>query len=143
MTAVELRLLPKTSAVSADGVLSIGGIAIPELAKEFGTPLFVYDEEHLRTTCQEAVKAFGVDSVIYATKAFLCTALARLVHEEGVLLDVLEVLMAYVDAEVDSNPNDFQIQEFYKTRGAIYSLCFFFAIQPTQITTKYTKSNNK
>lgn len=88
MTAVELRLLPKTSAVSADGVLSIGGIAIPELAKEFGTPLFVYDEEHLRTTCQEAVQAFGADSVIYATKAFLCTALAQLAHEEGLLLDV-------------------------------------------------------
>lgn len=39
----------------------------------------------------------------------------------NLLLDVLEVLMAYVDAEVDSNPNDFQIQEFYKTRGTIYN----------------------
>lgn len=39
----------------------------------------------------------------------------------NLLLNVLEVLMAYVDAEVDANPNDFQIQEFYKTRGAIYN----------------------
>jgi hypothetical protein len=39
----------------------------------------------------------------------------------NLLLDVLEVLMGYVDAEVDANPNNFQIQEFYKTRGAIYS----------------------
>lgn len=39
----------------------------------------------------------------------------------NLLLNVLEVLMGYVDAEVDANPNDFQIQEFYKTRGAIYN----------------------
>jgi hypothetical protein len=39
----------------------------------------------------------------------------------NLLLDVLEVLMGYVDAEVDANPNNFQIQEFYKTRGAIYN----------------------
>jgi diaminopimelate decarboxylase len=88
VTAIEPRLLPRTSVISPDGVLSIGGVAITELAKEFGTPLFVYDEEHLRSTCREAVQAFGADSVIYATKAFLCTALARLAHEEGVLLDV-------------------------------------------------------
>ena len=39
----------------------------------------------------------------------------------NLLLNVLEILMGYVDAEVDANPNDFQIQEFYKTRGAIYN----------------------
>ena len=88
MTAIDLRLLPRTAAVSSDGVLSIGGVTVQSLAQEFGTPLFVYDEEHLRTTCREAVGAFGADSVIYATKAFLCTAMAKLAHEEGLLLDV-------------------------------------------------------
>lgn len=39
----------------------------------------------------------------------------------NLLLNVLEVLMGYVDAEAHANPNDFQIQEFYKTRGAIYN----------------------
>ncbi|MFM8907990.1 MAG: hypothetical protein ACKOIZ_10355 [Actinomycetota bacterium] len=34
------------------------------------------------------MQAFGEDSVVYATKAFLCTAMARLAHEEGLLLDV-------------------------------------------------------
>ena len=88
MTAIEQRLLPKTSVISPGGVLSIGGVAVSALAEQFGTPLFIYDEDHLRTTCREAVQAFGVDRVIYATKAFLCTAMARLAHEEGVLLDV-------------------------------------------------------
>ncbi len=88
MTAIDLRLLPRTAAVSSDGVLSIGGVTVQSLAQQFGTPLFVYDEEHLRTTCREAVGAFGADSVIYATKAFLCTAMAKLAYEEGLLLDV-------------------------------------------------------
>jgi diaminopimelate decarboxylase len=58
------------------------------MAEQFGTPLYVYDEEHLRNRCREAVSAFGKDRVIYATKAFLCGAMARLANEEGLLLDV-------------------------------------------------------
>jgi len=88
VTAIDVRLLPRTAQVSADGVLSIGGVTLQSLAQQFGTPLFVYDEEHLRTTCRDAVAAFGGDNVIYATKAFLCTAMAKLAHEEGLLLDV-------------------------------------------------------
>ncbi|HEY1118243.1 MAG TPA: diaminopimelate decarboxylase, partial [Acidimicrobiales bacterium] len=70
-----------------DGRLSIGGCDLLEVAAEFGTPLFVYDEQHLRNRCREAVAAFP-DGVAYATKAFLCVAMARLVHEEGMDLDV-------------------------------------------------------
>jgi diaminopimelate decarboxylase len=68
--------------------LSIGGCSVAELAQRYGTPLFVYDEAHLRARCREAVEAFGANRVIYATKAVLCTAMARLAHEEGLLLDV-------------------------------------------------------
>jgi diaminopimelate decarboxylase len=60
---------------------------VSELAAEFGTPLFVYDEDHLRARCREAVATFG-GGVAYAAKAFLCLAMARLVHEEGMDLDV-------------------------------------------------------
>jgi diaminopimelate decarboxylase len=48
----------------------------------------VYDEHHLRSRCREAVAAFGPGRAFYATKAFLCTAMARLAHEEGMGLDV-------------------------------------------------------
>jgi diaminopimelate decarboxylase len=57
------------------------------LAAQFGTPLFVYDEDHLRDRCRQAVDAFG-PGVNYATKAFLCRAMARLAVEEGMNLDV-------------------------------------------------------
>ncbi len=58
------------------------------LAAEFGTPLFVYDEDELRRRCREYVGQLGDGAVIYAAKAFLCTAMARLVAEEGLHLDV-------------------------------------------------------
>ncbi|MGZ4694644.1 MAG: diaminopimelate decarboxylase [Acidimicrobiales bacterium] len=78
---------PHTSTVGPDGQLMIGGCDTLELAAEFGTPLFVYDEAHLRARCREAVDAFG-PGVNYATKAFLCRAMARLAVEEGMNLDV-------------------------------------------------------
>lgn len=85
--ALPLSLLPDTAVIGADGRLSIGGCDLLELAERFGTPLFVYDEAHLRARCREAVAAFG-DGVAYASKAFLCVAMARLAHEEGMHLDV-------------------------------------------------------
>ncbi len=84
---VDRALLPGTSSIGADGRLSIGGCDVLDLVAEHGTPLFVYDEDHLRAACREAVAAWG-DGVAYATKAFLCVAMARLAHEEGMCLDV-------------------------------------------------------
>jgi diaminopimelate decarboxylase len=80
-------LLPMTARREADGRLSVGGVDLVALADRTGTPLFVYDETHLRTRCREAVTAWG-EGVAYATKAFLCSAMARLAHEEGMWLDV-------------------------------------------------------
>ncbi len=84
---VDRSVLPSTAEIDADGRLTIGGCDLVELAETHGTPLFVYDETHLRTACREAVDAWG-DGVAYATKAFLCMAMARLAHEEGMCLDV-------------------------------------------------------
>jgi len=84
---LERHLLPRSAFVDENGHLHVGGIDVLELAQEFGTPLFVYDEDHLRHACREAVSAWG-EGVAYATKAFLCRAMARLAHEEGMHLDV-------------------------------------------------------
>ena len=84
---VARHLLPITAAVGPSGGLSIGGLDLVGLAEEFGTPLFVYDEEQLRARCREAVAAFG-PGVAYGTKAFLCKAMAALAAEEGMHLDV-------------------------------------------------------
>jgi diaminopimelate decarboxylase len=87
MSVLPRHLLPDGAALDGDGWLSIAGCSLRDLAADHGTPLFVYDEEHLRSRCREAVSAFPA-GVAYATKAFLCTAMARLAHEEGMHLDV-------------------------------------------------------
>ena len=88
MSKLPPHLLPDTATELADGSVAIGGVPLLELASRYGTPVFVYDEQHLRNRCREAVDSFGANRVVYATKAFLCRAMARLVHEEGLMLDV-------------------------------------------------------
>jgi diaminopimelate decarboxylase len=104
-SALPVDLLPDNAAIDEVGRLSIGGVDVLDLVAEFGTPLFVYDEAHLRARCREARAVFGDGGAIYATKAFLCRAMARLVHEEGLRLDVatggeLEIALA---ADVPAN----------------------------------------
>ena len=81
------NLLPDTAEIGPEGNTAVGGCDLVNLANQWGTPLFVYDEDHLRSRCREAVAAFG-GGVAYASKAFLCSAMARLAHEEGLQLDV-------------------------------------------------------
>lgn len=83
----DLSLAPASARIEADGSLSVGGVSLVGLAAEFGTPLYVYDEAELRARCREYRAGFGA-GVAYASKAFLCTAMARLVAEEGLDLDV-------------------------------------------------------
>lgn len=85
--SIPFDLLPETASIDAAGQLTVGGCNVLDLAAEFGTSLFVYDEEHLRNRCREAVGAFG-DGVAFAGKAFLCKAMAKLAHEEGMHIDV-------------------------------------------------------
>jgi diaminopimelate decarboxylase len=79
-------VLPDTAEV-VDGRLQIGGCDVIAVAEEFGTPVFIYDEEHLIASCEEAVAAFG-EGVAYASKAFLCRAMAKIAHAAGMHIDV-------------------------------------------------------
>ncbi|MFF5260910.1 diaminopimelate decarboxylase [Actinomadura viridis] len=87
LNALDPMIWPR-GAKREDGVMSIGGIDVRDLAREYGTPLFVYDEEDVRSRAREYVTAFHDGSVHYAGKAFLCTAVARWLDEEGLGLDV-------------------------------------------------------
>jgi diaminopimelate decarboxylase len=80
------HLLPDTATIDG-GRLAIGGVDVLDLCAEIGTPAFVYDEAHLRARCREAVAAWG-EGATYASKAFWCRAMARLVAEEGLGVDV-------------------------------------------------------
>ncbi len=80
---------PRNLVRGDDGVVSIAGVAVTELAAEYGTPLFVIDEDDFRSRCRDIAAAFGGgDHVHYAAKAFLCSEIARWVNEEGLSLDV-------------------------------------------------------
>ncbi|MGH3553848.1 MAG: diaminopimelate decarboxylase [Mycobacterium sp.] len=93
-TAQELLRLapnvwPRNATRGDDGVVSIAGVTVTELAREYGTPLFVVDEDDFRSRCREMAAAFGGgERVHYAAKAFLCTEIARWIDDEGLSLDV-------------------------------------------------------
>ena len=80
---------PRSTVRDADGVVSIGGVRVTDIAAEFGTPTFVVDEDDFRGRCREIAAAFGGgQNVRYAAKAFMCTEIARWIDEEGLSLDV-------------------------------------------------------
>ncbi len=76
------------TATKTDGVLSIGGVALTDLVAEHGSPAYVLDEVDFRARAAAFRDAFDDFDVYYAGKAFLCTAVARWVAEEGLSLDV-------------------------------------------------------
>lgn len=80
---------PRNVIRDESGVVSLAGIPVTRLAQEYGTPLFVIDEDDFRSRCRELATAFGGGhNVCYAAKAFLCSEIARWVDEEGLSLDV-------------------------------------------------------
>jgi len=80
---------PRSTVRGDDGVVTIAGVPLTDIAAEFGTPIFVIDEDDFRARCRDIAEAFGGgDNVHYAAKAFLCSEVARWVAEEGLSLDV-------------------------------------------------------
>ena len=88
-----LSLFPLTAEVNNQGHLVIGGCDTVDLAAEFGTPLYLFDEFSLRSKCAELKAEFSQryrdTTVIYACKAFINGALAVILREEGLGLDVV------------------------------------------------------
>ncbi len=80
---------PLSFRYDAQGVACIAGARIPDLASAFGTPLYLYDEGELRTRLAQYAAAAGAGNVAYASKALLIGRIAKLVAEEGMLLDVV------------------------------------------------------
>jgi len=79
-------LLPDTAVLTENDTL-VGGVSLRDIAAQFGTPAFVYDEATLRDRLTQAAATFD-DGVAFASKSFLCGAMARLVHEAGMCIDV-------------------------------------------------------
>ncbi|MEU0505526.1 diaminopimelate decarboxylase [Nocardia sp. NPDC005998] len=89
MIDLPANVWPRNASRDADGVVRMAGVSVQELAAQFGTPLFVIDEDDFRSRCRDMVAAFGPDArVHYASKAFLCGEIARWIRDEGLSLDV-------------------------------------------------------
>lgn len=87
-------LVSKNLAVNEQGHLTVGGMDTVELAKEYGTPLYIMDEglirEHCRSFKESMDKYYGGHGLVcYASKAFCCKAMCRIMLEEGLGLDVV------------------------------------------------------
>lgn len=85
-----------------DEQLYVGGISTVKLAEEYGTPLYVMDEQLIRDNCRRYYESFrakeGINRVAYAGKAFLTIAMCQIIAEEGLCLDVVsggELYTAY------------------------------------------------
>jgi diaminopimelate decarboxylase len=86
------HVYPLGSRLNEQGHLEVGGCDVLELAREFGTPAYVYSEDDIRARAREYAEAFGRRTdrfeIVYASKAFPCTAVYRLLAEEGLSCDV-------------------------------------------------------
>jgi diaminopimelate decarboxylase len=103
LNALVPSIWPRTSG-RVDGTLTIGGLDVRDLARDFGTPLYVIDEEDFRSRCRDYRAAFPDDDVFYAGKALLCREVARWIDQEGLGLDVCSAGELAVALSVDFPP---------------------------------------
>lgn len=104
-----LSLFPEESGVSADGVLTIGGCSVSDLAERHGTPAYVIDESGLRRQIRRFIDGLAQrwpnSEVLFASKSLPCVAMYALAQSEGLSVDVAgqgELMMALA-AGVDPN----------------------------------------
>ncbi len=86
-------VFPDSAEINSQGHLVIGGCSTLELASEYGTPVYILDEQTLRARCRSFVSEFQkrhpATQIAYACKAYINPALARIFQEEGLGLDVV------------------------------------------------------
>ena len=102
-------LVSKNLAVNEQGHLTVGGMDTVELAKEYGTPLYIMDEglirEHCRSFRESMDKYYGGQGLVcYASKAFCCKAMCRIMLEEGLGLDVVSEGELYSASTATTRP---------------------------------------
>ena len=114
---------PAGSRVNERGHLEIGGCDVVELAAEFGTPAYIYAEDDMRARARATVAAFAerTDSfeVVYASKAFPCTAALRIFAEEGLSCDVASGGELYLALQAGFDPERIYMHGNNKTEAEL------------------------
>jgi diaminopimelate decarboxylase len=90
LNALEEGVWPQ-SADRHDGVLTVAGVPVDQVVDEYGSPVFILDERHFRSSARSYVQAYAGADVYYAAKAFLTTRIARWATDEGLRIDVCTV----------------------------------------------------
>ncbi len=88
VNALSPKLWSSTVQRTEDGVITVGGITVTELAEQIGTPAYVLDEDDFRRRCRAWAADFAGWTVYYAGKSFLCGTVATWLADEGLRLDV-------------------------------------------------------
>lgn len=104
------ELLPLTAGINSQDCLEIGGCDVTTLVRQFGSPLYILDEETLRTACRQYRDAFkryypGVSQVLYASKAWSCLAVCAIASSEGLGVDVVSGGELYTALEAGVSPD--------------------------------------
>src|SRR5918993_2464476 len=114
---------PETTRRTTEGALEFGGVSAVELAREFGTPLYVFDEQTLRTRARRIrdafLRAYGQSRLVYAGKAYLSPALMRILVEEGIGLDVVSGGEIYAGLLAGVDPSEMIFHGNNKSRAEL------------------------
>jgi diaminopimelate decarboxylase len=112
---------PRTARAGGAGIVSVGGVALRQIAAEYGTPAYVLDEQGVRQECRAYLAAFPGGEVAYAGKAFLCRSMARWADEEGLSMDVCSAGELSVAASVGFPPEKLILHGNAKTPDDIHA----------------------
>lgn len=103
------QLFPLHTSINKQGCLVIGGCNTTDLVKQFGTPLYVYDEDTIVFMCKEFKKGFqnikGV-KIFYASKAYTTSALIKILVQEGLGVDVVSSGEIFIALKGEMNPEN-------------------------------------
>ncbi|MBS4770250.1 diaminopimelate decarboxylase [Carnobacteriaceae bacterium zg-ZUI240] len=108
-----------TATINELGHLTVGGVDTTELAKAYGTPLMIYDEALIREQCRRFHRVLEKSGlhyhVSYASKAFMCKAIVRIMQEENMGLDVVSIGELFNALSADFNPKNIHLHGNNKT----------------------------
>ncbi|MDB9373523.1 diaminopimelate decarboxylase [Nodularia sphaerocarpa] len=115
------ELLPLTAKVNSQDILEIGGCDVTTLVEQFGSPLYILDEETLRLACQQYRDTFkeyyqGESQVLYASKAWNCLAVCAIAASEGLGIDIVSGGELYTALNAGVSPDKLYLHGNNKSR---------------------------
>ncbi|MCY7393080.1 MAG: diaminopimelate decarboxylase [Leptolyngbyaceae cyanobacterium CAN_BIN12] len=118
------QLFPLTAQVNQADHLEVGGCDVVDLLQKFGSPLYILDEETLRTACRQYRNSFtkyypGESQVIYASKAWNCLAVCAIVASEGLGIDVVSGGELYTALQAGADPTKLYLHGNNKSRDEL------------------------